>query len=318
MTGRCPKCKAPFFVPLKPVEEPAAAEASTAEGAAAPAADEKDTPQAGKYSTWLVDVHLHTVNPTKLKLKPGSLQKEFQAVDVGFSPEGLLIVSLFKGGGLFGAPAKKLAAAREAMLSHLAEGKPLEQLPVGAQQFYDAESVRKVGIAQPILYAHESMFAGIEVFGPGQIAVRLPAAKDAKEKAEPQFLSFTLTSYREFAAALARFYGMESFGEEFGIPLVDRFTELTCHYNETKLPVLEAIEYYQNDPACKLELIGRKCAGCGLIVSEDARKKEKIGGANGKAIAKAKCPKCNAKFGNISLFTVAASVEARAETTAPA
>ena len=40
------------------------------------------------------------------------------------------------------------------------------------------------------------------------------------------------------------------------------------------------------------------------MVSEESRKKEKLGGAAGKGIAKAKCPKCTQKFGEITLFGI--------------
>ena len=123
---------------------------------------------------------------------------------------------------------------------------------------------------------------------------------------------------------MAELYGVERLGEDVGVPLTDTYTELKCHYSEETLRALEHVEFYQADPKIKLKLIGRKCAACGLAVSEDARKKEKIGGANGKAIAKAKCPKCQQKFGNISLFgleepaTPAADAEAPAEASEPA
>jgi hypothetical protein len=99
-------------------------------------------------------------------------------------------------------------------------------------------------------------------------------------------------------------YGVEDLCRGIDVPLEDVFTEAKCHYSEQMLKFLENIEYYQADPEFKLKLVGRKCQACGLVVSEDSRKKEKIGGANGKAIAKAKCPKCQQKFGTISLFAL--------------
>jgi hypothetical protein len=39
-------------------------------------------------------------------------------------------------------------------------------------------------------------------------------------------------------------------------------------------------------------------------VSEAGRAKENLGGKGGKAIAKAKCPKCTNKFGGQKLFTL--------------
>jgi hypothetical protein len=37
-------------------------------------------------------------------------------------------------------------------------------------------------------------------------------------------------------------------------------------------------------------------------VSEDSRKKEKIGGKSDASVAKALCPKCKSKFGDITLY----------------
>mgnify|MGYP007059603772 CR=1 FL=1 len=55
-----------------------------------------------------------------------------------------------------------------------------------------------------------------------------------------------------------------------------------------------------------------------MTVSEDSQKKKKIGGLNGKGIAKAKCPKCSAKFGSQPMYeVVAASPEAPAAEAAP-
>ena len=52
-------------------------------------------------------------------------------------------------------------------------------------------------------------------------------------------------------------------------------------------------------------LVGYRCGNCGIEISEDARKKEKIGGSNGKGIAKAKCPKCKGKMGSHPLYSLA-------------
>jgi hypothetical protein len=38
-----------------------------------------------------------------------------------------------------------------------------------------------------------------------------------------------------------------------------------------------------------------------LIVSEDSRKKEKVGGKSPDSVAKSKCPKCKQKMGNHQL-----------------
>ena len=65
---------------------------------------------------------------------------------------------------------------------------------------------------------------------------------------------------------------------------------------------LNQLNYYQADPTFTLEVTGWRCAGCKIVVSEAARAEAKLGGANGKGIAKAKCPKCTQKMGNQPLY----------------
>jgi hypothetical protein len=185
------------------------------------------------------------------------------------------------------------------MLGSLREEVPVDDLPVAAKQLFDVSALQKLAIDQPVIYEHESMFVGIPVFGVGRIAVRFPKTE---QNEMPRFASFELSRFREFSKILEEMFGIEEFGILHEIPLSDTFTEQTCHYSEEKFRSLEQVEFFQADPSCKLKLVGRKCQGCGLVVSEDSRKKEKIGGVAGRGIAKAKCPKCGKKFGDISLF----------------
>ena len=207
-------------------------------------------------------------------------------------------MTLVSSRGLFGRGGKS-DDAREKMLNSLREGVPVDELPVAAKQLFDISALLQLGIDQPVIYEHESMFAGIPVFGVGRIAVRFPKTEQSKL---PQFASFDLSHFRELSKSLEELFGIEEFGILHEIPLSDTFTEQTCHYSEEKFRSLERVEFYQADPSYKLTLVGRKCQGCGLVVSENSRKKEKIGGAAGRGITKAKCPKCEVKFGDISLF----------------
>lgn len=301
-TGRCPRCKAVFIVPDKPWDEEAEQAKRAAESVAKSAKKKAADKPAYQYNRWMTDVHVHAVDPQKLKLKPGSLANAFQPMDIGFSVQGMLMVTLQKKGGLFGSvDKKKLEAAREGMRAHLQEGKPLDELPVAEKRIFDAVDVRHIRVVQPIRYEFESMFAGVPVFGKGRIAVHLPKPDDA---AHPQFASFFLSDFREFARILEDLYDVAGLGEECDVPLTDSFSNLKCHYTEHPLRALEQVEFYEADPNYELKLIGRRCQGCGLIVSEDARKKEKIGGVSGKGIARAKCPKCKGKFGNVSLYEI--------------
>jgi hypothetical protein len=297
MTGTCPKCRAPFVVPIDPpdyewktrAEETAAVEASTS--------------PTGIWTPWMSDLHLHQVAPERLKLKPGSLVKEFMEVDVALSPEGLLMLSLpakKKPGGPFGGgvAGKNKPELRTAAQNHLKEGKPASATPAGDVRLYSPQELAQMRVAQPAANPAESMFAGVPVFGDKQIAIQLPFT----EGQSPQFLSFALTGFRNFAAALQEKVGVSLVAT--GVPTQDTYVDYKCHYTDVAIRALQNLDWYKADPASGVTLAGWKCAACGLAISEDARKKENIGGKNAKAIAKAKCPKCSNKFGEQPLYTL--------------
>jgi hypothetical protein len=294
--GRCPSCKAVFFVPAAAVEVPT----SGVEGqAGAPGVEPKY--QTGAYSNWMFDLRLHTVSPTKVKLKPGAMAGDYDTADVAFSDIEMLVAMVFKRGGTFAAmqEKKKKPATREAVGDFLQTKKPMAQLPVPFQTVVTANDAGGLKIVQPAMPGEESIFVGIPVFGSGRIVVRLPAVLEGGSRV---YLSFSLSEFREFARLLQQVFGIANFGQELGIPLTDTTSTYKCHYSDTELVALEYLEYYQNDPALKPIIIGRKCAGCGLVVSEDARKKEKIGGKTDVSVAKAICPKCKKKFGDKTFF----------------
>ena len=308
-TGRCPRCREMYHVPAGNWDEEKAQQEEKAQKAAAIAAsvnaqgagEQPIEISAGEYTRWMLDSHFHALDLTKLKLKPGSLLKEFQSADVGFAPDGMLIVLLVKKGGLFGGGDKKKLSTREAVLDHLSKGKTRVDLPAGGHYFFAAAAMPQLRIVQPIVSAEQSMFAGVPVFGEARIAVRLPKAE---ETTDPQFLSFTLSEFRRFSKILEEFYGLVAFGAESNVPLEDVYTERRCHFSDEPLRILENLDYYKNDPGFTLHVIGHKCAGCGLVVSEESRAKENIGGKDGKKIAKAKCPKCQKPFGDLPLYSL--------------
>ncbi|HVW02797.1 MAG TPA: hypothetical protein VHB77_20735 [Planctomycetaceae bacterium] len=291
--GKCPRCKALFVVP--------ALEAPAPEAAPAPDATVAAASKTGRFIDWVRDLRLHVVNPTKLKLKPGSLTQEFETADVGFAPDEMFVATVFAGSGTFRAmqERKKKPATRDALNEHLSADLPLDLSPVSRKVVIPRDDVSLLKIAQPAPPDEESIFAGIPVFGLNRIAVRLPKPTEAGERL---YLSFVLSEFRAFARLLAQAYGIENFGQELGIPLVDQFTDLKCHYTDAPLQVLENLDWYREDPGFKLVLLGRRCQGCGLIVSEDSRRKEKIGGKTPSSIAKALCPKCKKKFGDLPLY----------------
>lgn len=289
-TGRCPKCRAAYTVPLLHESE-----------GKEQAEPEAERPRPSQQGVWITDIRLHTVDPTKLKLKPGSLASAFETFDVWCRENDIQILRLAKP-GLFGAPDKKtLAAARETLMERIDEETPLSDLPVVDRIEIKADQVGELKVAQPAPYAHESLFAGIPVFGEGRIVVRLPVSENDKTH---RYLSFAITSFRKFSQALASQFEVDAFGAESGVPLDDEVRNVACHYSEQLLKPLSDVQYYEADDDVELELIGWECEGCGLVVSEPARKKEKIGGASGRGIAKAKCPKCKQKFGNHPLYVL--------------
>ena len=299
--GRCPNCRQPFFVPTESV----AVEENTEAVAVTPTGD-----SVGAYAGWILDVRLHSVNPTKLKLKEGSLVGTHDVVDLGFSPEHMLLAVVFPANTAFRSmvEAKKTAANREELRSHLAASKPLDQAPVARVVLLAAEQFAGLRMVQPSIPGDESIFAGVDVFGPGRIAMRLPGLET--NPAERQYLSFSLSQYRAFAEAVRQRFGMGELAPAALVPEVDEFEEATCHYSEQKIRSLKNIVYHRNDGTIPLQLLGWKCVGCGLVVSEDARRKEKIGGKSESSVAGAKCPKCKSKFGDQRLYALKAEAGA--------
>ncbi len=306
--GKCPRCKSAFIVP-QAIEPEKSADTTTAEATAAPV-DPPGMLVAGKYTRWLNDIHVHPLDPTTLKLKPGSLEAAFTAMDVAFGVDGLLMITLGGKKGMFGGKGKKPEEIRAETVAHLAAGKPLTELLVTAQRLFAADTVKQIQVVQPAQYAHESMFAGIPVFGQHRVAVRLPKPADSNDL---MFASFAISEFREFAKEMSEVFGISELGVAEGVPLTDKFADFKCHYTDQVFQALENTDYHQADSAIKLKIVGRKCEGCGLIVSEDGRKKEKLGGLDGKGIAKAKCPKCQKKFGSLSLYAVEAAAAGPAE-----
>lgn len=311
MQGRCPRCKAPFIVPVDPPDFSVGKKGDAIAAAGAVGTSESTN----GYSCWLKDQHLHAIAPDKLKLKADSLLKEYADFDVGFLKEQMLVVSLAKkgGGGLFGGGGdKKKVEARDALLLQLKEGKPVTELTAAEKQVFSLEQIKQLRVVQPVANRAESLFAGVPVFGAGRIAVQLPFSDDPK--AVPQYLSFTLTEFRTFVSALQSSYGISGFGEGCGAPLEDAYDEYTCHSTNATFKALRHLDYYKADSAIKLAPTGYKCGSCGVAISEAGRAKDNLGGKDGKGIAKAKCPKCQQKLGDNPLLSLAPAVAAPEET----
>jgi len=312
--GRCPVCSSPFFVPAMEWDDVDAAMVKSKkekEADALTAQQESEQLSAGAFVHWMKDVHFHTVDPAKLKIKPGSLQKVFEVYDFAFAPFGVLMMSVAQKGSLFGASKtkKEPAAIREEIRVHLDDEKPIDELPVPWHRLIDSDTIQAIRVVQPAPSEYESMFAGVPVFGEGRIAVRF--AKE-EEETEQKFASFSLTEFRRFVEIVREIYGIEDFAADVEVPLSNMYSEYKCHYNDVPVKALDNTAYYLADDKFELKIGGRRCQACGLVVCEDARKKEKIGGASGKGIARAKCPGCKKKFGNITLHHLAEDAESLA------
>ncbi len=290
--GRCPKCQTIFLVPM--------AKQQSFEGSlSAPAMEVAPEPggetPAIAAMDWIFDAHLHRVVPQKLRIKTDSLLNDFQEVDLSISPERLLMVGLGSAGGLFsGKNAKKKDTIRAAIVDYLASNPTLEKLPGNFKQELVRESLSQLTMIQPSPEGAESLFGDVQIFGTGRIAVRLPKF-DEKSTA---FLSFTLSQFREFSRLLEKAFGIERFGANCPFPYADHYLTSACYLSNTPVYELQQLEYYQKDPAWKLETTGYRCKFCGAVICEATRQAQKLGGANGKGIAKAKCPKCKKPMGN--------------------
>ncbi|MEZ6056419.1 MAG: hypothetical protein R3C01_06915 [Planctomycetaceae bacterium] len=295
MTGQCPKCRAPFIVPTNPPDY-GHKERQVEEAAVA-----ASTSPTGEWTPWLIDVHVHDVNPEKLKLKAGSLVKEFAEMDLAFGPQGLLLMTLAKkSGGLFGGGGDKNRPETRALVqAHFKDGKGVSESPAAESRQYSIAELSQLRVVQPTATPGDSMFAGIPVFGEYQIAVQMPFS----EGQHPRYLSFGLTGFREFTAALNAIVP-EVMLVAHGAPTEDKFVTSKCHYTDVEIQAVENLPWYQADAKSGVVLAGWRCAACGLTISEDGRKKENLGGKAGKGIAKAKCPKCTNKFGEQPLYTL--------------
>ncbi len=316
-TGKCPNpsCGSYFTVPADlPMDEvpQAAGEAAAPDPAAGFPADPAD--KAGAYTHWLRDVRLHVVKPAKAKRKPGGHEKDFQPADLGFAREaGVVALSLAaKAAGMLAKP-KKPEQVREDLLTELRGGKSVAETSALAKFTFEPDVLGKLIVEYPPAYEHESTFAGIPVFGEGRIAVKLPPAGAPDEQ---HFVSLTLTQHRRLQELLDGLFEIQAFGVGCPIPREEDVVHLVCHYSEDSLTILRNPAFHRADPETPLEAVGYRCESCGLIVSENSRKKEKIGGLEGKKLASAKCPKCKGKFGSSPLYAVKPKEAASEETPA--
>lgn len=289
MQGKCPECQAPFVVPVDPPNY--RKEKSTADASAAT--------ESKLYSNWLEDLHLHAVNPEKLKLKADSLLKEFVPADFIITADGLLVVTYGKkSGGLFGGAGGK-DNPRDTLKAELQAGKKFDDLSVPEKYHFSKQDLDQLKVVQPAQSRTSSIFHGITVFGEGRIAIQLPNVDD---KPEILYVSLGITRFWELKQALEEAHGLTDLGAGTGIPDEPVYTTHRCHFMETPIRALQNVEFFKVDESVELETVGYQCGKCQTTVSEAGREREKLGGKSPKGIAKAKCPKCGNKMGENLLY----------------
>ncbi len=296
-TVRCRQCKQPIVIPeiRKKTEK------------------KDDKPAAPTLDvTWVNDVWFHLLNPTSLVLKPGSLVDKHTESDIALTADGLHIVTY--GGAkqkksLFGGGDKKGGrdAQRKAVRDHIASTGSLKNLPDAEVRTIDASKLNEMRLVQPVTKVQESMFAGVPVFGEGRIAIFLPL--DAGD-GQQSYCSLPISGWRTLGGRLKTLYQVNLPAAENGVPEVDKSDTMSCFVNQSKVESIRNLIFYQKDPGYEMELSGYRCKACGIVVSEEGRKKNKLGGANGKGIAKAKCPKCSGKMGEEPLYRIKKSPDA--------
>lgn len=288
---RCRQCKNPVSVPhiRRKAEK------------------KEDKPVVAKLAVkWIENVRFFRIAPTSIVLKPGSVADKFVDADLAVTDSQIAVIAFTgadkKKRGLLGkAPKVDRAEQRKQIREQIVAVSDFSKLTDVEVHLISAEQVPEIRLVQPILKAHESMFAGVPVFGDGRIAIFLPIASDGGLQA---YCSQSLTTLRALQEVLKTNFKLELPATENGVPDSDKSDNLICFINQSRVESVRGLIYYQQDPAYELELSGYRCKSCTAVISEEGRKKNKLGGANGKGIAKAKCPKCSGKMGEELLYRI--------------
>ncbi|MCA8986089.1 MAG: hypothetical protein KDA78_00515 [Planctomycetaceae bacterium] len=309
--GFCPKCNVPFMVPV--IQKPSKAEDQSGKAAIEPLSNEQ----------LITDVRWVEIATAKFKPKANCLKGKGDVVDaVRWNDELILVWQKQK--GLKGKPEEQKATLRSNIATHVRANRPQRALPTDRFEVISAEKWNTLKVIQP--GSAESLTAGEEVFGPGMIAIELPpppaepvvetthpAAKKGKKPKKPKkpaappipptrCLVLTISQYREFQKWAAAQTGQEQALLVEGVPLTDEVVSRTCALSEHEFEVLADPGYLQHDPKTPLVEVGWACQCGEVFICEEHRAEQKFGGKKPAGLAKAKCPKCEQKFGNNPLF----------------
>lgn len=256
--------------------------------------------------TWIDDVWFHVLTPTSVVLKPGSAEKSHTEADIALTESGISIVSLDSGAKKksllsFGGGGSSKVDTRKNIRSQIAEKGSLTELSNCEVRTIDVASITDLRLVQPVARVQESMFAGVPIFGEGRVAVFLPLEQ---QDGQQLYCSFSLSGWRQFAYGLNRLFDVTLPATENGVPAEDKPRSSNCFIKQSRVEFVANLNFYQNDTSYELELTGFQCTACKAVISEEGRASKKLGGAAGKGIAKAKCPKCNARMGEDKLFRI--------------
>jgi hypothetical protein len=157
--------------------------------------------------TWISDVWFHVLAPGSVTLKPGSAAANHALADLAITPEALHIVSFLGGekkkksllsfGG--GAKAGELADVRRQVREQVATTGEFQGLTDCQVRSLAADQIPVLKLVQPILKVHESMFAGVPIFGDGRVAVFLPVEAEPGQQAYCSFAVLRVASIQSEA-----------------------------------------------------------------------------------------------------------------------
>ena len=277
----------------------------------------EDKPAVQINVAWISDVWFHAITPGSVTLKPGSAASQRTEADLAITANGIHVITFSDGDkkkksllSFGGAKPTDRSAMRKQVRDQVASTGEFQNLAGCDVRLIPPAQIADFKLVQPILKVQESMFAGVPIFGEGRIAVFLPLESDNQSQT---YCSFPLSAWRSFSSQLRELFNVVLPATENGVPESEKNETLSCFVNQSKIESIKSLVYYQQDPAFELELSGFRCKSCGTAISEEGRKKNKLGGANGKAIAKAKCPKCSGKMGEDPIYRIRKAPDRPAE-----
>ncbi len=308
--GVCPKCKLTFKFPSPKIQARVIPSSNPVVTSTAKNIDHRFLGTAvvhlkGAYQVWLKHVWLHQIETAKFKPTDDYLPKHYVPVDLGFSLENAVLFPLAKKYATYSTDDAKLEEVRNKFEAKLSEKTPLESMTEFDPQVVTLNQIAGFKLIDP-LTSPSNEFNGANIWGQGRIYLEIPSAPEAERR---QFLSMTISQYRELTRILAHLYGYVAFARKSPVSLDDKTTELACMFSKKNFTALTNDKYFLQDPSYKLNLVGYCCETCGKFLSEESRTDKKLGSAANKAPAKMKCLSCGKKFGEHPRYEIAKEEE---------